>query len=52
MAIPEYTSPVDPTVSGFIYNHEKDSFEYFARLIVGKAYTESAATVDQVTDVK
>jgi hypothetical protein len=50
--IPEYTTPVDPTVSRFQYNHDKDSFEYFARLFVGRTYTESAATVDKVTEVK
>lgn len=52
VAIPQYTTPVDPTVSRFQYNHDIDSFEYLARLMVGKAYTESAATVDKVTAVK
>lgn len=49
---PEYTTPVDPTASGFVYNHDKDAFEYSARLLVGKNYIEEAATVDKVTDVR
>lgn len=52
VAIPEYTTPVDPTASRFQYNHDSDSFEYLARLMVGKEYTESAATVDKVTVVE
>jgi hypothetical protein len=52
VAIPQYTTPVDPTASRFQYNHDTDSFEYLARLMVGKTYTESAATVDKVTTVK
>ena len=52
VAIPQYTSPVDPTVSRFIYNHDKDVFEYYARLLVGKRYVESPAAVESVTEVK
>lgn len=52
VAIPQYTTPIDPDNSGFVYNVGDNAFDYSARLIVGEVGINTPSTVDKVTRVE